>query len=456
MKRQYFGTDGVRGPVGGPLLNEDFVYRLGYAAGRFLLARSNGGSRPTALIGRDTRWSGPMLVEALAAGLTAAGADVVSLGVVPTPAIALAAQRTDAALAAAVTASHNPADDNGVKFFTSRGLKLADEDEAEIETLLLAGEEPPRLEVRMGAFDGKALYLDKVLSLLPAGALAGWRVAIDAAHGAAYEAAPEAFRRLGAEVFCIGIEPDGRNINRDCGSQHPEALGRLVRETGANLGVAHDGDADRLALCDERGQLLDGDELLCILARQALERGELPHRTLVATVQSNLGLKLSVEALGGQVVFTDVGDRYVAQEMMRGGYGIGGESSGHLIFSDYLMAGDGLAAALKVIAVMLQTGKPLSELRRWLTKLPQVNVTVAAPEKPPLDQLAGFQAALREAESMLEGRGRILARYSGTEPKLRLMVEAPDGQLAKSLVEKLQVAARSDLQVAAACLPTED
>ncbi|OHE89033.1 MAG: phosphoglucosamine mutase, partial [Verrucomicrobia bacterium RIFCSPLOWO2_12_FULL_64_8] len=368
MNRRYFGTDGVRGPYGGPVVNESFARSLGAAAGRWLKdvkwstppwAREAESDRLHVLIGRDTRESGPVLEAALAAGLMSEGWAPVSLGVVPTPAVSLGVRRGRAAFGAMVTASHNPAIDNGIKFFGSSGRKLSDEEEFQIEQRLKGStasvEAFARLPVRK--VDGAAGdYIETVRKLLPFGALAGWRIVVDTAHGAATGTSPEVLRMLGAEIIGLGNAPDGRNINAGVGSEHPEAMCARVRSEGARLGVAHDGDGDRCMLCDEHGDLLDGDEILTLLAVHALRRGALAGNTLVVTVQSNLGVDAAVAAAGGRVVRTAVGDRYVIERMYADGVRLGGESSGHIVCTDVAPTGDGLVAALKVMEIMVDTG----------------------------------------------------------------------------------------------------
>jgi phosphoglucosamine mutase len=448
MQRNYFGTDGIRGPFGGPVVNEAFVARLGLAAARWLGSRGVRGG--TVVIGRDTRASGPTLVHALGAGLLAGGAHPVTLGVVPTPAVARAVRLGGAALGAVITASHNPASDNGIKFFGPAGAKLSDADEAEIELLLgPPGEEPPASA--MGDIPVQAVlepYIEAARGMLPAGSLRGWKVALDTANGATCVASPRVLEALGADVFGLGDRPDGLNINDGVGSEHPARLSKLVLAAGARLGIAHDGDGDRCVLCDELGVILDGDEVLAILATHALSRGRLAKKTLVVTVQSNLGLDAAVAAAGGRVVRTAVGDRYVAEGMRAEGATLGGESSGHILCFEFGPTGDGLASALRVIEVMLETGRPLSELRGVLRRFPQLSCALTVREKKPLESLPALVAAIGTLEAELAGNGRVLVRYSGTEPKLRLLVEGPTDEVVRSGIDRLCAAARSELEVA--------
>ncbi len=447
FERRYFGTDGIRGPIGGPVMNEAFVARLGAAAARW--AEAAGSRSGRVLIGRDTRASGAPLARALGAGLLAGGARPVSLGIVPTPAVSRAVRLGGAALGAVVTASHNPASDNGVKFFGPDGAKLSDADEAQIEAHL-AAQRPVALPTGEFELPGEAAletYIEAAARMLAPGALRGWKVALDTANGATAASSPTVFWALGAEVATLGDRPDGLNINAGVGSEHPGGLAALVRAQGARLGVAHDGDGDRCVLCDETGAILDGDEVLAILATHALAKGTLERRTLVVTVQSNMGLDAAVEAAGGVVVRTAVGDRYVAEAMRAQGASLGGESSGHIICFDFGPTGDGLAAALRVVAVMIETGRPLSELRRVLRRFPQLAAALTVREKRPVESLPALSAEIRALEQGLRGRGRVLVRYSGTEPKLRLLVEGPTDEAVRAGMDRLTAAARADLEI---------
>jgi len=444
MSRHYFGTDGVRGPYGGPVINDEFAERLGFAAARWL--RGVG----TVVIGRDTRQSGPALEAALTRGLVAGGVEVVSLGVLPTPAVSRAVRVQQRALGVVVTASHNPAEDNGIKFFGAAGLKLTDAQEEGIEKLIPERVEPVsgpgRDEVRTES-SGSADYVATMCGLLRANVLHGWRIVLDTANGATCATSPVVLRALGAEVISLGDAPDGKNINAGIGSEHPEKLAALVRERGARIGIAHDGDGDRCILCDEQGNVLDGDEILTILATHALRRGTLTKNTLVVTVQSNLGVDAAIAAAGGRVCRTPVGDRYVIERMRAEGATLGGESSGHIVCADISPTGDGLLAALKVIDVMLETGEPLSALRRRLKKFPQKTAALRVAEKRPLEELRAVSAATAELEAALGERGRVMVRYSGTEPKIRLLIEGPDDATVSAGIKKLETAVRADLQV---------
>jgi len=444
MSRHYFGTDGVRGEFGGPIINARFAWRLGAAAGELLAEQDR--KNPVVLIGRDTRFSGPELERALAAGLQHSGAMVKSLGVVPTPAVSHAVRHFGGALGVVITASHNPAKDNGIKFFNDRGYKLDDTAELQIEALL-----PPEDKLDANAIatleslPAEGVFLEKVTGVLPEGALKDWTVVVDTGNGAAYRTTPHALEQLGAKVITLSASPDGHNINANCGSQHPQSMCEAVIANNAQLGLAHDGDADRVILADEAGDVLDGDEILAILARHLLEAGKLNHRTLVATVQSNLGLKRYLEQLGGQLVQTAVGDRYVVEAMLKGDFNLGGESSGHIICTDVSPCGDGLVAALLVLRAMLQSGKPLSELRRGFTKFPQLSRALAVPRKPPLESLRALSSAIDAGERRLGDDGRILVRYSGTEPKIRLLVEGRESSTVDEIIGALEAAVHADL-----------
>ena len=448
MSRKYFGTDGVRGPYGSEIMNESFAWRLGAAAAQFALSR---GAAPGAavIIGRDTRASGESLERALAAGLASAGLVPVTTGIVPTPAVSLAVRLEQAVLGVVITASHNPAADNGIKFFGPSGIKLTDEEELQIEQLL-----PVTVPVDGSIAAGKSAFLDAsslykktVTSLLPMITLTGWKVVLDTANGAACATSRDVLTQLGAELVLLGNHPDGTNIHAGVGSQYPEKMAALVKSHGARLGIAHDGDADRCILCDERGEILDGDEILTMLALHALEEDHLAKRTLVITVQSNLGVDAAVLAAGGRVVRTQVGDRYVIEQMLADGATLGGESSGHVICADISPTGDGLVAALKVIEVMLATGKPLSELRQGLKKFPQLSAALTVREKKAFETLKALPAEIKAIEAELGNNGRVLVRYSGTEPKLRLLVEGPTDAIVSACLNRLKAATRADLEV---------
>jgi len=442
MSRKYFGTDGVRGLFGGPVINEEFAARLARAA---VVARG-GASNTIVLVGRDTRSSGSVLEAAVALGVWAAGAKPILLGVLPTPAVARAVKTSGAGLGIVITASHNPAVDNGIKFFDSNGAKLTDQEEEEIESLLDSSIAPDG-----GVADSSSAavinYVKAAQELIPTGALAGWRVVLDTANGATCGTSPTVLRALGADILAIGDSPNGENINDGVGSEHPELLSGKVSLSGARLGIAHDGDGDRCVLCDELGGVLDGDEILTILAVHALERGRLAKNTLVVTMQSNLGVDAALAARGARVLRTSIGDRYVSECMRREGAILGGESSGHIICADISPTGDGLVAALKVIQVMLATGKPLSELRRALKRFPQRTAALKVRAKIPLNSLSALTGEIARLEAELGSQGRVLVRYSGTEAKLRLLIEGATADIVQDGLARLEAAARANLDV---------
>ncbi len=442
MIRKYFGTDGIRGRAGFPPITPDFAENLGRALIRVL--GTGTGRKPVIAIGRDTRASGPALEAALAAGIASAGCGVLLLDVLPTPGVAARVVEDGLAAGAVISASHNPAADNGIKFFSGEGQKLPDEVELaierEIENPAQANVPPGRIEK---ADDATERYVKHALRSLPPGfSLRGMKIVVDCANGAASRTTPEALHRLGADVAAFHASPDGTNINVGCGSTHPEEICRLVRETGARVGIAHDGDADRVLLCDETGCALDGDEILAMAALDLLRRDELAHGTLVATVMSNLGLDEAVESAGGRVVRSAVGDRYVLEAMLGGGFSLGGEQSGHIIFARHGMCGDGLVAALQILRLMAESGKPLGELRRVLRKYPQAQRNLAVTAKPPVGELAAVSSAIAAAELAVAPRGRVFVRYSGTEPKLRILLEGPDADVLENHADAIANAAR--------------
>lgn len=444
MTRKLFGTDGIRGTANRHPVTPEIALRLARSTG-FLL-RGAGGAPPRFVIGRDTRRSGAMFESALVAGLTSVGAEILLAGVVPTPAVAGLVTELGAEGGFVISASHNPAVDNGIKLFGGDGYKLDDALELRLEELILTGEidgvrpEAGSVGTVSTMADAPGRYAARVKESVPGMSLHGIHIAVDCANGASFRTTPATLSDLGATLSVFHAAPDGMNINERCGSTHPEEMSRLVRETGAQIGISHDGDADRLLLCDERGDALDGDEILAMLAFDALRRGTLAGRTLVATVMSNLGLDECLAAAGCSVVRTAVGDRYVVGEMKRGGFSIGGEQSGHMILRDHGTSGDGLLAALQILRIMTESGRPLSELRRVLKKYPQAQRNLRVREKPPLDSLAEVSALVAETEGTLAGKGRVLLRYSGTEPKVRLLVEGSDEAMINVAADKIAAA----------------
>ena len=449
MSRQYFGTDGIRGTVGQAPITPDFVLRLGHAVGQ-VLRRTE--TRPTVLIGKDTRISGYMLESALEAGFASAGVDVLLTGPLPTPGVAYLTRALRQSLGVVISASHNPFQDNGIKIFSADGFKLPDEVEADIEDLIfsqkMAALRPVAEEVgRASRIDDAAgRYIVALKNTFPKDyVLDDFHIVLDCAHGATYKVAPHVFAELGARVTCIGCEPDGTNINASCGALHPEVMAARVQQLGADIGLALDGDGDRLIVCDEHGAIVDGDHIMAICASELMHRRKLKKKTLVATVMSNMGLEQAMVAMGGQMVRTQVGDRYVVEAMRARGYNFGGEQSGHLVFLDYNTTGDGTLAALQLLAIMIRKRKPLSELAAIMTTFPQIleNVRMAVRIAP--EQIPGFPEALRACEQRLGSRGRILVRPSGTEPVIRVMTEGEDeAEIAAMAHELCDVIRRAD------------
>ncbi len=426
-----FGTDGVRG-VAGSDLTARLALDLSVAAAQ-VLGPAATHQRPVAVVGRDPRTSGEFLEAAVVAGLASAGADVLRLGVLPTPGVAYLAKALDADFGVVLSASHNPASDNGIKFFTRGGRKLPDAIEDQIEALL--GQPAPLPRHGFGrvvnAEREQEKYLDHLIASLGSGPvpaqppLAGLRVVVDCAHGAAYAIAPEALRRAGAEVIAIGVEPDGENINSGCGSTHLDTIASVVRSQGADVGIAHDGDADRCLAVDASGQVVDGDQILAVLATELKQESRLAGDTVVVTVMSNLGFRLAMDDAGISVVETPVGDRYVLEAMLAGQHSLGGEQSGHIILADHATTGDGVLTALHLLAVLARRGVSLAEAAKVMTRYPQVLINVPA-DKERAASSPELARAVQEAESALGSTGRILVRPSGTEPIIRVMVEAVD------------------------------
>jgi phosphoglucosamine mutase len=429
--RKLFGTDGVRGRANVEPMTAEMALALGQAVSHVF--RRRGGERHRIIIGKDTRLSGYLFENALVAGMCSMGVDVLQVGPIPTPGMAFltADMRCDAGVM--ISASHNPYQDNGIKFFSHDGCKLPDEIEARIEELVASGalaqmrapaEQVGRAQRIEDASGRYVVFLKKTFPREQN--LEGLRIVLDCANGAAYRVGPTVLSELDAEVFPIAVSPNGRNINDDCGATAPENVQRKVRELRADVGIALDGDADRCLLVDEKGNLVDGDALLALAARDMLERGVLKGGAVVATAMSNLGLERALERLGLALVRTAVGDRYVFEAMRAGGYNLGGEQSGHVVFLDHNTTGDGLITALQTLAYMRRKGQPLSQLVADVERFPQVLVNVRVAEKRPLESLPSVQAVMQKVEKELDGRGRVLIRYSGTEAKARVMVEGED------------------------------
>ncbi|HVW41437.1 MAG TPA: phosphoglucosamine mutase [Amycolatopsis sp.] len=432
-----FGTDGVRGLANGDLTPE-LALAVAASAARVLAAHDRS-HRPVAVVGRDPRASGEMLESAVGAGLASAGADVLRVGVQPTPAVAHLVAALDADLGVMISASHNPMPDNGIKLFAAGGHKLPDGIEDEIESGLDSGTiRPTGAEIGRVTDVGDAVdrYTQHLLAAVPR-PLTGLRVVVDCANGAASVAAPEVYRKAGAEVVAIHAEPDGININDNCGSTHIEQLRATVREHGADLGIAHDGDADRCLAVDAAGELIDGDQIMAILALDMAEAGELAHNTLVATVMSNLGLHLAMREHGVEIRTTAVGDRYVLEELRAGGYALGGEQSGHVVFPGVATTGDGLLTALRLMSRVAATGKQLAELAGVMRRLPQVLVNVRVADKGAVAESQLVRDAVAAVEAELGAEGRVLLRPSGTEQLVRVMVEAPAHETAQAAADRL-------------------
>lgn len=448
MSRRYFGTDGIRGAVGGELMNVDFLRRVGYALADFLITHNR--AKPvTVVVGRDTRASGESFETAVCEGLCVGGIHVIRLGVVPTPAVSMSTRDLHADLGIVLTASHNPSSDNGLKLFDNRGLKFDLKAEEAIETFIDKQPEPGEVvEVETGYdHDSWGHYVNFQKSLMHQNCLKDWKIVLDTANGAAFETSPPVFKHFGAELIQIGTEPDGININRDVGSEYPQQLASLVVANGARLGIAHDGDADRAVFCDETGSVLSGEEIMGAIALDLLERNKLHRNTLVTTIHSNLGLDHALAAAGGKTLRTAVGDRNILHAMLEGEYTFGGESSGHYLFFEQSKSGDGLLAAIRVVELMLRTGKPLSGLRKAVRLFPQATRNVRVAEKLPLESCKALSASIARIEKEFGDAGRVLVRYSGTEPKLRLLVEAEDKSLIDAAIKDLEGAASSDLAI---------
>ncbi len=435
--KKIFGTDGVRGTANIEPVTAETALKLGRAAAHVfknLETQSRGRGKHRIVIGKDTRLSGYMLENAIASGILSMGVDVLLIGPLPTPGVAYATRSLRADAGIVITASHNPYDDNGIKFFGADGYKLADDIENQIEELVFSGHIED-IRPTAGAI-GKAVRIDDALgryieyakASFPRGlTLEGLRIVVDCAHGAAYKSTPCVLRELGAEIIVYGNQPDGTNINKDCGSMHPEHMCAKVREHSAHIGIAHDGDADRVLLCDEAGTMIDGDDIMAIASLDMLAQGTLAEKTLITTVMSNAGLEAAITGAGGKVIRTAVGDKNVIDALLRGGFNLGGEQSGHMIFRDYSTTGDGLVCALQILRIMKAREKSLSELAHCWTRYPQLVTNVRVREKKPFDQLDGVLALVAQAEAEVQpAGGRVLLRYSGTEPKVRLLIEGRD------------------------------
>ncbi|MDE5831881.1 MAG: phosphoglucosamine mutase [Desulfovibrio sp.] len=449
MPKRLFGTDGMRGEVNAAPMTVDMALRLGLAAGiRF----RKGTRHHRVVIGKDTRLSGYMFESALAAGLSAAGMHVIMTGPLPTPAISFLTRNMRADLGVVISASHNPYTDNGIKFFDADGFKLPDNIENEISDMALNPDQvwrypaPDRVGRATKIEDAGGRYIVYTKNCFPPQmTLEGLRIVVDCAHGASYKIAPLALEELGAEVFRIGCEPNGLNINDHCGSLYPEVVANKVQELRADIGIALDGDADRLIVVDEHGTILDGDQLMALCAQAMMARGELPGNTLVATVMSNLALEIFMREHGGQLMRTPVGDRYVVEAMRREGAMLGGEQSGHMIFRQYSTTGDGLLAALQILRIVREKEKPLSQLAGLLTLFPQKLINVRIEKRRPLETCQELMEVKSKIEKELGDRGRVLLRYSGTEPLCRVMVEGEDADNVNQYAEDLAEVVANEL-----------
>lgn len=456
--RKLFGTDGVRGVANLEPVTAETALKLGRAAAHIFCEmaaqRKSANQRPTIVIGKDTRLSGYMLENALAAGVMSLGANVLFIGPLPTPGVAYITRSLRADAGIVLSASHNPYEDNGIKFFRHDGYKLDDAIERRIEHLVFSGEiesiRPTAGKIGQAKRIDDALgrYVEFAKASFPKGmTLEGLHVAVDCANGAAYKTTPCVLRELGAQLTTAHTNPDGRNINTNCGSTFPEEISRVVRQSGAYVGISHDGDADRVLLCDEKGEVVDGDEILAIAALDALRRETLAQNTLVATVMSNFGLDETLRSQGGNVLRTAVGDRYVIEAMVKQNLNIGGEQSGHMIFRDFGTTGDGLVSALQILRILVETGKPLSELKACLSKYPQAQRNLKVQRKPPMSELPEIQKLVTHAEQALAGSGRVLLRYSGTEPKVRLLIEGRDSAQINAFADEIAAALKTAIGV---------
>ncbi|MEW5911672.1 MAG: phosphoglucosamine mutase [Thermodesulfobacteriota bacterium] len=451
VERKLFGTDGVRGVANLEPMTVETALAIGQGVAAVL--KSHDGRRKV-ILGKDTRLSGYMFENALVAGICSLGLDVLVVGPLPTPAIAFLTRNMRCEAGIVISASHNPYQDNGIKIFGRDGYKLPDAEEAAIEEYVFAlkagggdsGARPGMVGRARRIDDALGRYIVFLKNSFPADyTLDGLTIAIDCAHGATYKVAPAVFSELGARIQVIGNQPDGTNINHGVGALHPEVLSGIIKNNGVDLGLAFDGDGDRLIMVDENGEVVDGDEILAICAEDLMSRGELNHATVVSTVMANLGLEMCLRERGVRMLRTKVGDRYVVEAMRAGGFNLGGEQSGHILFLDHNTTGDGIASALQVLGVMVRTGRPLSELKRIMTRLPQVLINLPVKDKPPLSERPALVRAMEQQEKRLGRRGRLLLRYSGTEAKIRIMVEAEDEELMNQVAAELEAVVVAEL-----------
>lgn len=447
--RNLFGTDGVRGVANIEPITVETALKLGRAAA-YVFKREN--RRHRFVIGKDTRLSGYMIEGSLMAGICSMGMDVLLVGPLPTPGIAFITRYLQADAGIVISASHNPYEENGIKFFSHEGFKLPDRIEEDIETLVTSKEidsiRPTAREIGKAyrINNAKKHYVEFLKSSIPEKIkLDGMRVILDCANGAAYKVAPRTFKELGAEVIVINSTPNGENINKVCGSLYPEGARKKVLKTKADIAITLDGDADRAIFVDEKGKILNGDHIMAICALDLLKTGKLKNNTLVTTVMSNIGLEKIVSSSGGKIVRTAVGDRYIVEEMLKDGYNLGGEQSGHLVFLDYATTGDGIITALQVMAIMKKTGEPLSELAGCMQQMPQVLINIKISQKKPLESMPYVQKTINEIEKEMGGNGRVLVRFSGTEPVVRIMVEGENADRIEAYANRVADSLRTEL-----------
>ncbi|MBQ9788079.1 MAG: phosphoglucosamine mutase [Lentisphaeria bacterium] len=448
--RKLFGTDGIRGRANSYPITVDVALQVGKAVGRYFASNSNGIAR--VIVGKDTRLSGYMLETALTSGLLSMGVDVLAVGPMPTPAVAHLTRSMGCVCGIMITASHNPACDNGIKIFSSEGFKLPDEVEAEIESMILDESliftksfDNSRIGKAYRLDDARGRYIEFAKSSIKNMSLKGLKMVLDCANGAAYSIAPLIFRELGAEVIEFAVSPNGLNINENCGATHVEELARLVKENSADVGIALDGDADRVIFCDENGEIVNGDRIIGMIALDYAERGKLVNNSIVVTSMSNLGLHRAMQEKNIKVEVTDVGDRYVIERMKTGASNIGGEQSGHIIFMDYATTGDGIISALHVLKLMNRKGRKLSQLAEFMTVFPQEICSLAVKKKVPIHELKLLPSEIKRCEEALGNSGRVIVRYSGTENKIRLLVEAEKASDVEFWISELSNAVTKEL-----------
>ncbi|MEM0360028.1 MAG: phosphoglucosamine mutase [Candidatus Diapherotrites archaeon] len=444
-----FGTDGIRGKANVFPMTPETALRVGKAVALYF-QKKNSREKHRIVIGKDTRLSGYMLETALTSGIVSMGVDVFLVGPMPTPAISHLTKSMNCDAGIVISASHNPSEDNGIKIFDTQGFKLSEKAEEEIELLVLSKElnssaSPNSIGKAYRIEDAKGRYIEFAKNSVSNIPLSGLKIVLDCANGAAYHIAPEVFSELGAQTIVLNDKPDGHNINRGCGALHPEIIQKAVKESKADIGIALDGDADRVIVCDENSKIVDGDFLMAIFASDLLKKGRLSSKTVVATVMSNMGFEKAMKKLGIKVVKASVGDKYVIEELRKGNFELGGEQSGHIIFREYSSTGDGIVCALQIARIMKETGKKLSELASIMEKFPQELVNIEVREKKPFEEMPSVKKAMENAKKELGRNGRILVRYSGTENKARVMVEAKDIKKVKRIAKKIALEIKKEV-----------